>query len=98
ATTWADADLAHPLADLAGFLHLGEEALDLIGIAHCRTTTSAAPDGGNEGTDFEAKAGDMIGNALDVVPAGIDGNMRVGEPEIDTIELLTVGFGAGGQG
>ncbi len=93
----ADAELAHLLADLAGLLHLLEEALALVGRAHGRTAAGAAPDRRHERADLQAIAGDVIGDALHVVLRAVDRDMRIGEPEIDAVELHAVDLGVGGQ-
>src|SRR5690606_11979422 len=78
-----DADLAHLLADDAGLADLGEEALALFGIAHGRTAAGATPDRGDEGTDLEPEARNVVGLALDLVAVAVDRNMRIGKPEVD---------------
>ena len=40
---------------------------------------------------------DLVGERLDVVGAGVDGDVRVEQEEVDAVELDAVDLGAGGQ-
>ena len=85
-----DADFAHLLADGAGLADLGQKPRAVIGAAHGRAAARPTPDGGDEGADLQAEAGDMVRHPPHLARIGVDGEMRGGDEQVDAVKLLSV--------
>ena len=97
AAVFADAGAVEDLRDAAGHLH-GVEEFRLLGvITHGAVTHGAGPNGSHEGTDGESACGDLIGDLLDLVIAGIRVGVREEEEVVDAFKLLAVHIRGGGE-
>ena len=84
------AEIAQLLADPAGLLDHRDETLALLGAAHRRTAADGRPDRRHQRADGQTLRSDRIGEAPDVVVARVDAGVRVGEEEVDAVELDAV--------
>ena len=91
-----DAEIAKRATDRAGFLNLRQEFLPIGFVAHCGSAAGRRPDRRDQRSDDQSTAADAVCQPFQVVSARVDARVRVGEKQIDAVELHAVhGRGSG---
>ena len=81
----------------AGLLNLRQEFLPFGFVAHRGSAARRRPHRRDQRSDDQSAAADAVGEPLQVVFAGIDARVRVGEKQIDAVELDAVHRRGGGH-
>ena len=91
------AQLAQLARDAAGFAHLGDEVAALFRAAHGRSAAGRRPNRRHQRADASPSDAHFVGEARQIVVAGIDADMRIEQKQVDAVESRAVRLGGGGE-
>jgi hypothetical protein len=86
----ADAELAQLLADAAGFADHLDEPLAFGIVTHGRAAAHRRPYRCDHRAYFQILCRDFIGELFDVVARRVNARVRLGEEQVDAVELDAV--------